>query len=88
MESNEGNSQWRLEQEDLERLMQLHGYDNKEEINRSEQCLCVSCQSWFGPGEITFWYEDRHAVCPNPDCRLAGVVIGSASGLDLKRLLG
>lgn len=63
---------------------ELHIWDNRGEIQRSDICICTECYSWFTPDKITNWYEDKHACCPNPECSMTGCVIGSASGLNLK----
>jgi hypothetical protein len=56
-----------------------HCWDNREEIAASDQCLCTGCGLWLAPTEITKWHEDKHACCPK--CGLAGVVVGSKSGI-------
>ncbi len=81
--SNKQDLEWVYEQQELEKSIQDHGYDNKDEISKSDKCICVACKSWFLPNEIKTWHEDRHAVCPNSNCGLTGVVIGSASGINL-----
>lgn len=72
-------------QQDLERLVQEHAWDNKLEVLASETCICCSCSIWLVPSDIVRWYEDKHACCPR--CGLAGVIIGSASGLPLGEFL-
>ena len=70
------------EQQELERQIQEYGYDNKELILNSSLCLCVACGTICTPVEINQWYDGKDAVCTNEDCRLTGVIIGDASGLD------
>ncbi|PPC74034.1 hypothetical protein C4K68_28395 [Pokkaliibacter plantistimulans] len=71
-----------------ERLMALeeracpHVWNNKEEIMRSDICLCLACYQIFIPSEIRHWQDDKSAVCPYPNCCFGGSVIGSASGLN------
>ena len=59
-----------------------HGWNNREEINASEKCICSACGQWLKPDQITKWHNEKHACCPH--CGLTGVVVGSASGLPLE----
>jgi hypothetical protein len=59
-----------------------HGWNNREEINASEKCICSACGQWSKPDQIMKWHNEKHACCPH--CGLTGVVVGSASGLPLE----
>lgn len=72
----------RLEKkEDILRDAHLHTIDNRPEIEASDACHCISCQTWFPPSEIES-YADGGAtvICPYCDC---DAVIGSACGIKL-----
>lgn len=59
-----------------------HGWNNREEIDASDRCICSACGQWSLPSQITNWYLEKHACCPH--CGLTGVVVGSESGLPLE----
>ena len=70
-------------QQELEEEALKHTWDNREEIEKSDKCICIACSTWFPPEKVSKWHEGKHACCPNPECGLACVVLGSASGLNL-----
>ncbi|HGS5851907.1 TPA: hypothetical protein ACMD2S_004444 [Vibrio parahaemolyticus] len=69
-------------EQDLERLIQEHCYDNKNVVLKSSLCLCIACGSICKSSEIKRWNDGSDAVCSNEDCGLTGVIIGDASGVD------
>ncbi|AEA70178.1 hypothetical protein THH46_16095 [Pseudomonas sp. NA13] len=66
----------------LDQSAEDHGWNNREEINASEKCICSACGQWSKPAQITKWHDEKHACCPH--CGLTGVVVGSESGLPLE----
>jgi|tagenome__1003787_1003787.scaffolds.fasta_scaffold20176657_2 hypothetical protein len=58
-----------------------HSFQNRAEIEASENCFCFYCRESFAGRDVTYWIPDDGgdtAVCPL--CPVDSV-IGSASGL-------
>jgi hypothetical protein len=79
MQNPKGFSQKRLQE--LAETLENHTWDNRAEIEVSSVCMCTVCYQRFPPSAIKTWQDGTSAVCPNAECCLGGVVIGSASGL-------
>lgn len=58
-----------------------HTANNREEIERSQFCYCICCQTYCKPSEIDDYVDGGiTAICPNCDC---DAVIGDACGIKL-----
>lgn len=66
----------------LEEIAENHTWNNKDEIKKSDICMCLACYQKFLPQKIDKWQDGNSAICPNPECGLGGSIIGSASGLN------
>lgn len=59
----------------------LHTADNREEIEHSQFCYCICCQTFLPPTEIDDYTDGgATAICPYCDC---DAVIGDACGIKL-----
>lgn len=64
-------------------LTDAHGHTihNREEMEASQFCYCISCQTFFRPSEIDDYTDGgTTAICPYCSC---DAVIGEACGLNL-----
>jgi hypothetical protein len=61
-----------------------HCFKNKEELTKSEKCVCFHCFKVFTPTEIETYLvekdEKETALCP---CCWVDSILGDASGIDL-----
>lgn len=72
----------RLEKKDDALLdAHLHTADNREEVEASQVCYCICCQTFFKPTEIDEYTDGgATAICPYCDC---DAVIGDACGIPM-----
>lgn len=52
---------------DIKSLLKLHksGFENKELIEKTDECGCFYCKTIFKPNEIKDWCDDgKTAICP------------------------
>ena len=64
----------------------LHTIYNREEINNSRTCACISCMRFFKPDEIEA-YADKGETGICPYCGV-DAIIGDASGVKMADLTG
>ena len=58
-----------------------HTIHNRQEVEVSQFCYCISCRTFFKPSEIECYADgDDTAICPYCDC---DAVIGNACGIRL-----
>ena len=65
-----------------------HSSNHREELIRSDLCVCFYCLEVYSPSEITDWVdEDEHGVGQCALCAKCGIdsVIGSASGYPITK---
>ena len=60
-----------------------HALKNRKEIENSKVCGCYFCQSTYPPSKIRKWTDENQTACC-PECGLANVVIGDASGMPVE----
>lgn len=72
----------RLEKKDDElKDAHRHTIDNREEVESSQICHCICCQTFFQPSEIESYADGgTTAICPYCDC---DAVLGDGSGIKL-----
>lgn len=59
----------------------LHTIYNRDEIERSKGCYCISCQTFFKPEEIEDYADEgRTGICPNCYC---DAIIADGSGIKM-----
>ncbi len=64
-------------------LTEAHGHTihNREEVEASQFCYCISCRTFFRPSEIDDYADGgATAICPYCDC---DAVLGEACGIKL-----
>lgn len=72
----------RLEKkDDTLKSAHMHTSHNRQEIEASQICCCISCQTFFKPSEIdSYTDEGATVICPCCDC---DAVLGDACGIKL-----
>lgn len=59
----------------------MHTIHNREEVEASRFCYCISCQTFFKPSEVeSYADEGTTAICPYCDC---DAVLGETCGIKL-----
>jgi hypothetical protein len=50
---------------ELSKLL-LHSYQNREEIEKSSECICFNCLARFCPDEIIYWTDSNDPADKDP----------------------